>query len=80
MKKRYSVAIVTNTLTGEVYETVITKKEYINKPSHIDLELHCEDDDKKFLIWLISARKSLKIERFGKCDPKVVLPIERKGL
>lgn len=80
MKKRYSVAIVTNTLTGEVYETVITKKEYINKPSHIDLELHCEDNDKKFLTWLLSARRSLKVNMYGSCAPKVVLPLERNSL
>ena len=80
MKKRYSVAIVTNTLTGEVYETVITKKEYINKPSHIDLELHCEDNDKKFLTWLLSSRRCLKVDTYGNCDPKIVLPSERNSL
>ena len=79
MKKRYSVAIVTNTLTGEVYETVITKKEYINKPSHIDLELHCEDNDKKFLTWLLSSRRYLK-DMYGSCDTKIVLPSERNNL
>lgn len=80
MKKRYSVAIVTNTLTGEVYETVITKKEYINKPSHIDLELHCEDNNKKFLTWLLSARRCLKVDMYGNCDPKIVLSSERNSL